>query len=698
MDAHAFITDLAVVLCTAAVVTLVFQKLRQPVVLGYVLAGMVVGPYVPIPLVASSQTVSMLSELGVILLMFGLGLEFSLQRLATVLPTAGLAGVVEMGLMMLLGSTAASLMGLSAGAQLFVSGMLAFSSTMVIARVMGPVEPRLKDAVFGVLVLEDLAAIVSLTVLTGVAQGMAVTRGMLVETLGKLVLFLVVMVVAGMALVPRLMRAVLALHNRETTLVASVGMCFAASILAQELGYSVALGAFLTGSLMAQAGAGHAVDRVVAPLRDLFGAIFFVSVGMLVDPAAVWVHRTTVLALVVTVVVGKVVGNTVGALLGGQTLKIAVQAGMSMAQIGEFGFILAALGQKHGVLPPHMFAVIVAVSVVTTGLTPPLMKASTPVALWLDARMPRPVQTMLTLHATWLARLRGPTASPGARARPLWRRQTRRLGILVVNGALMVGLCAATAWAWQPGLTLLEGVIGGPQYTRVALMVTAALVLGVPLVFTWLVVARGVALGLAAVAFPSAASGSTDLAQGPRRALTAVLHLAVVLATGMPIMAFAAPFLPLQGGTALLVAAAALLGGLVWRDAARLQGHVRAGAQVAAELLKPAQAHPTENAWEDLLPGLGDLKALRVEAGSPAEGRTLAQLNVRGLTGATVVAVRRGEDALITPTGHESLRSGDVLALLGSPAALEDAQRLLAGPPHGAAGTGVSALSAPTAS
>lgn len=676
MDAHAFLADLAVVLCTAAVVTVVFQYLRQPVVLGYILAGMLVGPHVPVPLVARADTVTMLSELGVILLMFALGLEFSLKRLVSVIPTAGLTGAVEMGVMALLGSTVARVLGMPPAAQLFVAGMMAFSSTMVIARVLDAQARVLRQTVLGVLVLEDLVAIVALAVLTAVAKGAAVTPDMLVETLLRLALFLVLVVAVGILWVPRFMAAVVALKQNETTVVASVGLCFASALLAQSMGYSVALGAFLAGSVVAQAGFSHAVEKQVAPLRDLFGAIFFVSVGMMVDPAAVWEHRGLVLALSAVVMVGKVVGNTAGALLGGHTLKTSVQAGMSMAQVGEFSFILATLGTQNNVLPPHMFAVIVAVSAVTSGLTPPLIKASTPVALWVDARLPKPVQTTLTLYGTWLSRIRSRPTAPAP-----WRRELRRGLALVTVGALTVGVVAGSATFWPQGLATLQRHTPWPIASLAVLWVTASALVAMPLVLVWLVVARSTARALAHVAFAPAMPGQSDPANGPRKTLTAVLHVAVVLSTGLPLLFAVSIFLPAPGGVGVLLAATSLLTALVWRHAAGLQGHVKASAVVAAELLRPAPSHANAAPdWEELLPGLGQLRAVRLKPGALAEGQTLASLNVRGLTGATVVAVRRGEDLLVTPTGREHLQPGDVLAVMGTPTSVQEAERLLNGP------------------
>src|SRR3989454_220728 len=286
-DAHAFLTSLTVVLAVAAVTTVVFQRLRQPVVLGYLIAGLIVGPHVPIPLVANPAVVQTLSELGVILLMFSLGLEFRLRKLMAVGPTAGLTALLQSSLMVWLGFTIGRLFGWTPLESLFAGAVIAISSTTIIAKAFDEqgITGTLREFVVGVLIVEDLIAVLLMAVLTAIASGTGLAAGPLVATVARLVAFLVTLVAVGLMVVPRAIRVIVRLNRRETTLVASIGICFTIALLAQAFGYSIALGAFLAGSLVAESGEEKQVERLVEPVRDVFAAVFFVSVGMLIDPA-----------------------------------------------------------------------------------------------------------------------------------------------------------------------------------------------------------------------------------------------------------------------------------------------------------------------------------------------------------------------------------------------------------------------------
>jgi len=383
-DAHAFLKALTIVLGVAAVTTVVFQRLRQPVVLGYIIAGLIVGPHVPIPLVADSAVVRTLSELGVILLMFSLGLEFSIRKLAQVGPTAGLTAVLQSSIMVWLGYVVGQLFGWTTLESLFTGAVIAISSTTIIAKAFDEqgVTGRLREIVVGILVVEDLIAILLMAILTAIASGSGLSAGPLAATIGRLAAFLVGLVAVGMVLVPRAVRAVNRLKRRETTLVASIGLCFGVALLAQAFGYSVALGAFIAGSLVAESGEEQQVVRLVEPVRDVFAAVFFVSVGMQIDPALVARHWPAVAVLTAVVVLGKVLGVSLGAFLTGAGMRTSVQAGMSLAQIGEFSFIIAALGLSLQATREFLYPVAVAVSALTTLFTPWWIRASERVAAY----------------------------------------------------------------------------------------------------------------------------------------------------------------------------------------------------------------------------------------------------------------------------------------------------------------------------
>jgi CPA2 family monovalent cation:H+ antiporter-2 len=688
---HELLKAIAVVLCVAAVTTVLFRKLRQPVVLGYILAGLIVGPHVPIPLVADRPTVEVLSELGVILLMFALGLEFSVRKLIQVGPTAGLTAVIESSIMIWLGFLAGRAFGWSSRESLFAGAVIAISSTTIVAKAFDErqIRGRLRDLVVGVLIVEDLIAILLMAVLTAVSSGEGMSAGTLLGSSARLAAFLVALIAIGLLVVPRTVRMVVRLGRPETTIVATIGFCFATALLAQAFGYSVALGAFIAGSLVGESGDEAEVANLVLPIRDLFAAVFFVSVGMLIDPAIIVANWLPVLVFTVLVIGGKVLGVTVGAFLAGNGTRTALQAGMSLAQIGEFSFIIAGLGLSLGATRDFLYPIAVAVSAITTLTTPLLIRFAGPVASYVDRKLPRPIQTFAALYGTWLEDLK---ARP--RRKPEATRITRLLRLLLLDAVLLVALVIATTF-WVDGLAAFaSGRLGvSEEVARTVTIALAAVVAG-PLVVGIFRLAGGLALALADVALPARGDGKPDLAEAPRRALVVTVQLALVLLVGLPVLALTQPFVPTWAAIGVLGGLLVLLGVHFWRSAINLQGHVKAGAQVIVEALV-AQAGtpgPQTSGLErvnELLPGLGDPVPVRLEAGSPAVGKSLAQLGVRGVTGASVLAIVRGDGGVIVPSAGEVLRAGDTLALAGTHEAVAAAVELLTGFPSAAGGAPV---------
>jgi len=679
-DAHAFLQALAVVLGVAAVTTVLFQKLRQPVVLGYVLAGLIVGPHAPVQLVADPELVRTLSELGVVLLMFSLGLEFSLGRLVQVGATAGLTAVVECSLMLWLGFTAGRLLGWTPMESLFAGGIVAISSTTIVAKAFEEqkVGPPLREWVLGVLVAEDLVAVLLLAALTAAGSGAGLSPSALAATVARLLAFLVGLVAVGLLAVPRLVRAVVRLDRPETTLVASVGLCFAVALLARAFGYSVALGAFVAGSLVAESGEQRRIEALVLPVRDMFAAVFFVSVGMQIDPAAVATHAGAVAALALVVVLGKMAGVTVGSFLTGSGVPTAVRSGMSLAQIGEFSFIIAGLGLSQGSTRPFLYPVAITVSALTTLTTPWLIRASEPAARFADEMLPKPLQTFAALYGSWVERLRSAPrrATLGAMLRRLVR-------ALVLDAAVLAALVIGTALALPAAGPALSRALGTGETGARLLLVGAALLLSLPFAGGIMRVSRRLGATLAASALPAVRTGAVDLAAAPRRALVGALQIGVLLFVGAPLVALTQPFLPGSGAAAVLAALLLVVGVAFWRSAGNLEGHVRAGAQVLAEALGAQARRPQADdahALDEvrrLLPGLGEPVPVRLAAGSGAVGRTLAQLDLRGATGATVLAIGRGSGVVAGSIASEPLRAGDVLALAGSHEAVEAARAVL---------------------
>jgi CPA2 family monovalent cation:H+ antiporter-2 len=679
-EARTFLQDLALVCCVAAVVSVVFRRLHQPVVLGYLLAGMIVGPHVPIPLFADVERVHHMSELGVILVMFSIGLEFSITRFMRVLPTAGLTGLIQIGGMIWLGYIAGVLLGWTWQESLFCGAIISISSTMIVAPTLAEqkVDSQLSELAFGVLIVEDLAAVLLITVLTTIASGSGMSAGVLADTAGRLALFMIALLVVGFLLVPRLIRAVARLESQETLLVASMGICFGVALLAQEFGYSVALGAFMAGSLVAESGRAKQVEHLTMPLRDLFAAVFFVSVGMMVDPRIILAEWVVVVVLTVLVLAGKIWFVALGSFLSGAGVRTSLRVGMSLAQIGEFGFIIAGIGVAGGVIGDFLYPVAVAVAVITTFTTPWMVRVSERVALSVERRLPHPVQTFAALYGTWLAALR----TTSARKQRSGSRTRRLIALLLLDGAVIIAIVIGVAVS-APRLTaILARYVTLPEPASMAVIVAVALLVAFPFALGVMRCARNLGVVLATAALPMADPGKLDLAAAPRRAFIVTLQLSIILLIGVPILAVTQPFLPLFYGLPILAVTVIALGIGLWRSTTNLEGHVRAGAEVIIELLRQQRAveKPETHALEKLLPGLGPITAHRLGSSSPAVGKTLAALNLRGITGASVLAIMRGDDGgVVTPTGRETLAPGDVLALSGTNEAIEAAQALLAG-------------------
>jgi monovalent cation:H+ antiporter-2, CPA2 family len=680
---HELLKAIAIVLCVAAVTTVLFQRLRQPVVLGYILAGLIMGPHVPNPLVVDPEVIQTLSELGVILLMFSLGLEFSLRKLAAVGPTAGLTTVIQCSLMLWLGFVVGRAFGWTVLESIFTGALIAISSTTIIAKAFDEqgIRGRLREFVVGVLIVEDLIAILLMAALTALSRGSGLSAGSLVLTTGRLVAFLIGLVVVGLLIIPRVMRMIIRLNRPETTLVASIGICFTIALLAQAFGYSVALGAFLAGTLVAESGEEREVEHLVRPVRDMFAAIFFVSVGMMIDPGLIGRHGLAVVVLTLVVILGKILSVSLGAFLTGHGTRTSLQAGMSLAQIGEFSFIIAGLGLSLKVTGEFLYSIAVAVSAITTLTTPMFIRAAGPVAAYMDRKLPRPLQTFTALYGSWVERLR-----EAPRRHTLGAHLRRSAGLLLLDAALLTALVIGGSLSSTRIARFLEARTGIDQSVAEWLVIAGTAVLSIPFLIGVVRLARRLGEMLSEVALPRAAGGKTDLSAAPRRVLIVTLQVVIVLLIGAPIVAITQPFLHGFTGALIILVLLTALGIGFWRSARSLHGHVRAGAQVLAEALaawahaKEAGTHPGGSGLEHveaLIPGLGAPTPVRIEERSPAVGKTLAQLNLRGLTGATVLAIHRGGEDIPLPTAEEVLKAGDVLAVAGTQAAVEAAKGLL---------------------
>ncbi|MCA9654777.1 MAG: cation:proton antiporter [Myxococcales bacterium] len=685
MAAASLVTDLALVLGVAALTGTVTRALRQPPILGYLVAGLVVGPYIPIPLFADVERVHELSELGVVLVMFAVGLELSLARAAKVLPVAGLTAVVQIGGMFWAGNLLGAALGLSTVGAVVLGASVAISSTMVVTKVFDvhPPPADVRSTVLGILVLQDLAAIVLITVVTAVAEGAAVAPSALLGTVGRLLGVMAVGILLGLWVVPRLARRIARLQSPEVDTVFAVGLCLALAALMERLSYSPALGAFLGGMLVAESGLGRHFEHLVAPLRDVFAAVFFVSIGMTVDPLLAIDHLGTA-GLIALMVVVLQVGLVTGAgVLGGQGLRQSGHAGVALGQIGEFGFIIMGIGITAGVVPASMFTVVVVAAVITAITTPLALRFAPAVLVAIEHRLPHRLRAHLSLYAAWVDGLRR-----GEGSSPVRRAIRKALRMLVVDAAVVAGIVIGVSLGWTRAIAWSHQALGTSPTVAAVVLVGLTAVIAFPF-------ARGLsraasALGerLARGAFPAADQTRPDLAATARRAMSVGLRLAALLGAGMLVAALTQPFVPPGIGVVLLAAVLLPSAVLLWRSGGPLGEHVGSATLALLEVLR-RDAPPDEPQLHDLLHGLGDATPVRLVPGAAAIGRTLAQLDLRAASGAMVLAIARPDRDVITPTGRETLCEGDVLAVAGPLESIERARALLLGtpPPEAASAT-----------
>ena len=450
------IQDLALILICAGVMTLIFKKLGQPLVLGYIVAGFLASPHFAFtPSVMDAASIHVWSEIGVIFLLFALGLEFSFKKIVQAGGPAIITTLTIIFGMIVLGFLVGTAFGWGKMDALFLGGMICMSSTTIIYKAfedMGLSKKKFAGLVMSVLILEDILAVVLMVVLSTVAVSSNFEGGELVRSILKLVFFLVLWLVVGIYLIPLILRKTRSLMNDETLLVAALGLCFLMVVVAAKTGFSAAFGAFIMGSVLAETLEAEHIERLVKPVKDLFGAIFFVSVGMMVDPAMIAQYWLPILIITLTVIIGQPLFATVGVLLSGQPLKTAVQSGFSLSQIGEFSFIIATLGVSLGVTSSFLYPIVVAVSVVTIFLTPYMIKLAEPAYGVLCKILPQKVQVFLDDYTQG--------SEPAATKDTAWKVYLGEIfPMTLVNGILAVAICIIglnvlypLAEKWIPGL------------------------------------------------------------------------------------------------------------------------------------------------------------------------------------------------------------------------------------------------------
>ncbi len=580
-----FIQDLATVMLVAGLTTVIFQRLRQPVVLGYIIAGVVIGPYTwPVVFIHEEQTIRTLSELGVIMLLFALGLEFSLKKLRKVGGTALVAAFAEIVLMIWIGYEIGRFFGWGAMDSIFLGAMMSISSTTIIMKALedlGLKRERFAQLMFGILIVEDVLAIVLMALLTGIASTGGVEAGEAFGAVGKLALFMAVSLVVGLLLVPRVIDYIARVSRNDVLLVAVLGLCFGFCLLVTELGYSVALGAFMIGAIVAESNSVARVERIIVPVRDMFSAVFFVAIGMLIDPHLLLRYALPITVVTVAVVVGKVITCSFGSFVAGNGGRTSLRVGMGLAQIGEFSFVIASLGLTLKVTSDFLYPVAVAVSAITTFLTPYLIRLADPLAGVLGRRLPARLSGSLQAYTDWMGNLG--LSEQGAMVMKMIRRLVWHV---IINMMLVIAVFIAMAFAYRRGFLHVDLLASHPAVQR-SLVWSVAALLSLPMIVAAYRKAGALGMLLAEISIPERVGGSRNLAI--RGVLGRLIPLIVMLALGVLVAALASTILPPREVALVLVLIGIVLTWLLWR--LLVQVHARLQAALRDTLDSPGEGH-----------------------------------------------------------------------------------------------------------
>lgn len=649
------IRDLALILIAGAITTLIFRKIKQPLVLGYIIAGFLVGPHFHLlPTVADNANIDILAEIGVIFLLFSLGLEFSFKKLMRVGGAASITALVEIAFITMAGYYTGKWMGWSTMDSLFLGGMLASSSTTIIIRAFDELGVKTKQyarIVFGVLVVEDIVVILLMVLLSTIAVTKQFAGTEILYTISKLIFFLVLWFITGIFLLPTLLKKAKALIDEETLLILSIGLCLGMVVLATQVGFSAELGAFIMGSIIAETRSAEKVEHVTKPVKDLFGAVFFVSVGMMIDPQAIVQYGWPVVIVTLLTLFGKLFSTTVGALLSGQPLKQSVQVGMSMAQIGEFAFIVATLGLSLGVISDFLFPVAVGASAITTFTTPYLIKFSEPFYLFLERVLPAKLVKRLNNYSS---------STQAIQAENEWKIVLKSyITIALTNGIILLALIAFSLNFLKP--FLIEHIENATAQSVIGLIIS--LIFASP--FLWALMARRP---------NNMAYKEMWLEKKYNRGPLLLLEIARVL-IGIVLISFwvfrlfdtqVAIFIAVPVIVIILFVLTKRIQVFYQRIEGRFLVNLNAREDYEYNSLTANVSRKNAAIGEKLIPW--DAHIIQLEVSPEAEyiGRTLLELAWREKYGINIVYVKRGEKLIHAPDRHSILLPFDYVGIIAT--------------------------------
>lgn len=558
MDIVLFVQDLAVIMIVAGIVTIIFHRLKQPVVLGYILAGVILGPYTPpVSFIHDENIIKILAELGVIFLMFSLGLEFSIRKLFRVGAAALIAALAEIILMTLVGYEIGRFFGWKQIDSLFLGTMLAISSTTIIIKALTELHMKkesFSQLVFAILIIEDILAIGILALLSSIAVSGSPHLDNMLITLGKLFVFLVVTVVIGMLIVPKLLAYVAKFKSEEMLLVTVLGLCFGFCLLVIKLDYSIALGAFLIGAIMAESSEIKTIERLIEPLTSMFSAIFFVSIGLLVNPKIIQVYLVPIIVITVALIIGKVLVCSLGVFLAGRDGKTSMRVGMSLAQIGEFSFIIASLGISLNVMSPYLYPIIVAVSAITTFLTPYLIKSADPFSAFLAKIIPSGLSQTFSTYTTWLQNIS--TSSTQTRIK-----HTLKIGLFQIFINLMLIIAIFIIGSYLTHSRKFNGVFNDIHIEK-AVIWGISLIFSLPFLIAIYRKLKGLSILVSEIAVKKDPEGKYNIKL--RQTISEIIPVGGILGILLMIIALSASILPPMGLLILVLVIVIIITAVLW--------------------------------------------------------------------------------------------------------------------------------------
>ena len=640
--------DLAVILVAAGVITVVFKWLKQPLVLGYILAGFFIGPYFPwFPAITDAANIHVWSDIGIVFLMFGLGLEFSIKKLKKVGATGAITALTELAIMFLIGSSVGKILGFSSMECTFLGCMLSISSTSIIIKSFDDLklkQQKFTSTVTAVLVVEDLIAVLLLVVLSTVSVSRSFDGGALVGQMVKLVFFLIAWFVFGIYLIPTFLRWMRKYMTEETLLILAVGLCFGMVVLAAHAGFSTALGAFVMGAILSETIEADVIHRIVTPLKNLFGAVFFVSVGMLVNPEVLVKYIVPILVIALTIIVFKSLSATIGVTLSGRPLKTAVQSGFCFCQIGEFSFIIASLGLSFKVIDANLYPIIVSVSILTTFVTPYMIKGALPFFNWVEPKIPAKIKHRLDQYSESASKGAGDKAG----IRTFLRKQ---LTNILIYGVILAAIALLSTSLLRPLLDTLFADAGIPQiWSRLTGMV-ATLILMSP--FLWAVAVKNVSKERFKQIFETYRhSQAVVIPVMLLRYFVALFFAGLVVGS----------YVNLALGFLMVIALMVVMVVLFSRKANGFY------AQIEERFFSNFNSRQAQTSFR-IPKGMENefsMERLRMTQYSPLAGKTLAACRIREDFGTNVVTIERGDNIIDLPGKDDLLMPGDLLTVIGN--------------------------------